>query len=909
MLDERFSVCLATGVAAALLSGCSSLTEAQRQQVQAAAFFVSPAGNDAWSGQLPEPNAEGSDGPLATLAAARDVVRDAKQNQWRGRPVTVLLRQGTYELESPLRFGPLDSGSSDTPVTYAAYPGERPVVSGGTRVTGWRPSGDGTWCATIPGSADPTRRFRRLYVNGERRPLARTPNEGEYFRIADKSALFVDPETGKEVNSEKFAFRFKEGDLRAWPRLQEINAVVLRNWESAILPVRSIDEERCNVVFTGSMKWELRRNLRYYVEGFRDALDAPGEWWFDRQEGMLYYRPKPGERMDRVSVVVPRLTELVVLKGDPVVGQPVEHIVFDGIAFRHTDYTVPATGHSDWQAAVTIPAAIQADGAHHITFRRCEVRNIGQYGIWFRQGCKGNRVEQCEIADLGAGGVRIGEGRSSKDEQERSGGNTIHNCFIHDLGSVYYGAIPVWIGQSSDNVVSHNEICDSNYSGISVGWSWGFGPTTCHRNRIEYNHLHHLGRGVLYDMAAIYTLGISTGTVIRGNHIHHIWGWVEGYGAGGIYPDEGSTGLLIEDNLVYCTQNGGLTVHYGRDNVARNNIFALGQRSQIHLGRKDKESSQTLERNIIYYTEGGLFRRMSTLTSDRNTYWHAGGEDPEFPDGKTFEEWQAEGYDQHSIVADPGFVNPEAYDFRLRSDSPALALGFKPFDASKAGLVGDREWVRRPLAIDRGTTVMPPRKERPPVTINDGFEETPLGGVPLFGTVHGETGNASIRVTDETSALGKRCLKFTDVAGLDNVWNPHIYLHPRLRKGVLHGSFDLKLEAGAKFTTEWRTDDSPFVGGPQVSANAGGMLTVNGQEVIAAPIGTWIHVDLVCDVRKKLGKSCFATVRVEGQPTKTLEVPINDRFKAMDWVVFVADANEASVFYLDNVVLEIQTSK
>ena len=892
-----------------LVSGCRTLNEAQLQQVEDAAFFVSPGGNDVWSGTLPEPNPDGSDGPLATLAAARDVVRDARKGQWRGRAVTVLMRGGVYELESPVRFGPRDSGDQDKPVTYSAYPGERPVVSGGIRVRGWHAVGDGTWAAALPEGVAFPNGFRSLYVNGERRPMARTPNTGEYFRIAASAPLLVDPETGQEVNSEKFAFRFREGDLRAWPRIEEINAVVLRNWESAILPIRSIDEANSSVVFAGPMKWELRRNLRYYVEGFREALDAPGEWWFDRQENMLFYRPKPGEKMERLSVVVPRLTELLVLAGDPVVGQPLEHVTFDGIAFRHTDYAVPPTGHSDWQAAVTIPAAIQADGAHHVTFRRCDVRNIGQYGIWFRRGCRGNRIEQCEVADLGAGGVRIGAQATSKEEQEQSGGNTVHNCFIHDVGSVFYGAIPIWIGQSSDNVVSHNEVCDANYTGISVGWSWGFRPTTCHRNTIEYNHLHHLGRGVLYDMAAIYTLGISTGTVIRGNRIHHIWGWEEGYGAGGIYPDEGSTGLLIEDNLVYCTQNGGLTVHYGRENVARNNIFALGQRAQIHLGRKDKESSQTLENNIIYYTQGELFRRMSTLTSARNLYWHAGGDDPEFPEGKTLAEWQAEGHDQHSVVADPGFINPETHDFRLRPDSPALALGFKPFDASKAGLVGDVAWVRRPLAIDRGATVMPPRKDPPPVMINDGFEETPLGAEPLFGTVHGQTAGASIRVSDETAASGRRCLKFIDVAGLKNIWNPHIYLHPRLRKGVLHGSFDLKLEAGAVFTTEWRTDASPFVGGPRVQAMAGGMLTINGEDVVEADVGKWIHVDLVCDVRSKEGKTCHATVRVEGQPTRTLEVAVNDRFKGMDWIVFVSDANENSVFYLDNVVLELEKPK
>ncbi|OGV72823.1 MAG: hypothetical protein A3K19_28520 [Lentisphaerae bacterium RIFOXYB12_FULL_65_16] len=873
-------------------------------------FYVSTQGRDTWSGKRAEPVPDGSDGPLASLAAAQAAVRQCLAAGPRTQPLTVLVRGGTYELAAPLVFGPQDSGTEQGPVVYAAYPGERAVISGGTRITGWTPDAGGVWKAPVPEAKGGKWIFHQLYVDGYRRVLARMPNEGQYFRIDGPGGSFIDPATGKEVDGRKQAFRYKEGDVKAWPRLTEIEMVSLRNWESAILPVRSVDEATRKLVFTGPMKWEFVKPDRYYLQNFREALDAPGEWWLDRQEGMLYYVPKPGEDMARVSVVAPRMTEFVRLQGESALGRYAEHITFEGLVFAGTDYTVEPEGHSDWQAAVTVPAAIQADGAAHITIRGCEVRNVGHYAIWFRRGCAYNRIEQTEIFDVGAGGVRFGEPGVCKEEGDRTHHNVVHNCFIHDGGCVFYGAHPVWVGQSSDNEITHNELCDFNYTGIAVGWSWGFNPTTCHRNRIEYNHLHHLGRGVLYDMAAIYTLGISTGTNIRYNHIHHIWGWEEGYGAGGIYPDEGSSGILIENNLVYETQVGGFTMHYGREDVVRNNIFAFGQRSQIHLGRADKESSQTLLNNIVYFREGGFIERMSTLTADNNVYWRTDGESITFPGDLDLAAWQVKGYDQHSVIADPLFVNAEKFDFRLRPESPALKLGFKPFDAeiATAGLLGPKDWTARPKRVERPKAVFLPKPDIPPQPVQDEFEDTPVAELPAFGTVYGETPQAQVRVTDETAAAGgKRSLKFTDAAGLDQEWNPHIAVNPYLKDGVLHGSFDVRLEPGAKFYHEWRTNGSPFVAGPSFNATPGGEIKFNGQVLGTAPVSTWFHVDITCDVRTKDTRTATIVVTVPGKTDPiAATVSVNPKFKSLDWVVYVANATDKVVFFLDNVVLELQ---
>jgi hypothetical protein len=433
------------------------------------------------------------------------------------------------------------------------------------------------------------------------------------------------------------------------------------------------------------------------VKHLFEALDSPGEWYLNRKTGYLYYWPREGEVLGQTTIVAPVAEQLLLLEGAAAQGQYVEHLTWEGLTFQHTEYGIGPTGHSDSQAAFAVNAAIEATGARYCHFRKCTLAALSNHALWFRSGCQDCSLEQCELVDLGAGGVRIGEGGNPRVVEEAVLRNVVDNCFIHQGGRIFRSAVGVWIGRSSENRITHNEIRNFRYTGISVGWSWGYAASSANHNLIAANHIHHLGLGQLNDMGGIYTLGVSPGTVLRNNVIHDVISHPRLYGGWGLYTDEGSTSILLKNNLVYRTTTGGFHQHYGRDNRVVNNIFAFSQGPQIIRSREEPHNSFTFERNIVYFNNGQLLGstwKNGHWKTDHNTYWDTSGKPMTFS-GRTWKQWQAEGHDTHSVVADPHFVGTEHGDFNLQADSPALPLGFVPWDFNQAGLYGEPEWVQK----------------------------------------------------------------------------------------------------------------------------------------------------------------------------------------------------------------------
>ncbi len=849
---------------------------------------------------------DGKGGALPTLQAARDAVRQMKAAEGLKEPVRIMLRAGVYYLPDSFTLEPEDSGTEACPVTYAACPNEKVVVSGGVVVGGWQRHDDRLWVTELPEARDEKWPFRQLFVNGERRTLARSPNEG--FHRVQGNAPSMKDSSGKEIDAAKIAFRYKPGDVKPWPDLRDGNIMVFHNWKSAQLRMDRLDEAADTLVLTRPGQWPFVKRERYLIENIFELLDAPGEWWLDVRKGRLFYYPLPGEDMAKAEVIAPRVAQIVVLAGRPEEGKYVEHVRFEGIAFMHSNVILEPEGHWPRQAVVTIPTAtIRAQGARSCAVEGCELAHLGNYAIWFERGCTNNRIVRNHIHELAAGGVRIGEQGIPKSENEATGFNLISNNFIHDAGKIFHGAVGIWVGQSGDNVISHNEICDIDYSGISVGWTWGFGKTVSHRNIIEYNYLHHIGRGMLCDLGAIYTLGVSPGTKVRNNLIHHVWDWEEGYGASGIYLDEGSSQIEVTNNVAYCTTVGGFVINFGRDNVVHNNILAFARDVQHWRGQGKNGDCFTFERNIVYFNEGKVVRAPGPLNFkfDYNLYWDASGEPLVFLDNKSFEQWQALGMDAHSMVADPKFVNAAAFDFRLHPDSPAFKLGFKPIDVSRAGLEGPPEWRELPRRIQRPPTVIPKLYEPEPQLLDDGFETTPVGSRPQTMNVYEVGDKGTVRVVSETAASGQRSLKFVDSPGVKPAYEPHISFYPYLRSGMARITFALRPEKGAIIGIECRDRSHPYRVGPSLQVGPQGELKARDQRLMDLPLGEWTRFQLDFALGKKASGEYDLVVTPAGQaPARFEKLPCDPKFTALERFGFASLGTDHAVFYLDDMKLE-----
>lgn len=664
-------------------------------QTPSADFYVAPNGNDAWSGKLASPNRQRTDGPFATVARAQRAVRELRRRGALNRPVVVMIRRGTYYLNEPLVFTPEDSGTAQSPTIYTAYPGEKPVFSGGVALKGWSVTPDGRWQLVISEVANGGWNFIQLWVNGNRRYRPRLP-KGGYYTIAEQ----VPAQPGRGTN----AFKFNRGEIRPdWYQLRDVEVMATQIWTMARLRIANVDPQQNIVTFTGHTAhaeyWSLlNKGNRYFVENVREALSERGEWYLDRPRGVLTYLPYPNERVEQSVVIAPRLEQLLVLRGNVEERRWVQHLVFRGITFAHTNWVTPNGGYNFAQAEAVLPAAISAEGARECVFEDCRVMHTGAWAFEFGRGCKRNRVERCELTDLGAGGVKIGEMVIRENEEEVASHQIVRDNLIAHGGRLHPAATGVWIGQSPYNRIEHNEICDFYYTGVSIGWTWGYTTALAHHNVVAYNHIHHLGQGVLSDMGGIYTLGYQEGSVLQYNLIHDVDSL--SYGGWGIYFDEGTTRILAENNVVYRTKTGGFHQHYGKENMVRNNIFAFAREGQIQRTRPEEHLSFTFERNIVYWREGPLLHGNwsdNQYRMESNLYWREGGGEIRFAEF-TLEQWRAKGQDTQSLIADPLFAAPDKGDFRLRAGSSASQIGFQPFDISKAGRLTNKRKTGTPLA-------------------------------------------------------------------------------------------------------------------------------------------------------------------------------------------------------------------
>jgi hypothetical protein len=547
-------------------------------------------------------------------------------------------------------------------------------------------------------------------VNGERRPRPRLPKDG-FWRIESVPDRALGADHWKTLFEGSEAFVAAPGTVQDWRNLADVEAVVLHFWIEERLPVVGFDPDT-RLVRTG------RKTLmalvdeagdaypRYWVENVFEAL-APGEWYLDRHSGRLSYAPRPGEQPGTTIVEVPVLTSLLRLEGEPEAERFVEGLRFDGLSFEHSEIpeAEPAV-----QAAWTTPGALVLRGARKVAIEDGRMAGLGGYAVEIGAGCRDVHLVGNELADIGAGGVKVtGAAEATGDTRYV----TITDNHIREIGRVFPSAVGVLVRHAPLVTIAHNHIHDTYYTAISAGWVWGYAPNVTCLVRIEKNHIHDIGQGLLSDMGGVYTLGVQPGSVIRGNLIHGVR--AAGYGGWAIYPDEGSSFITIEDNVAFDTTGHVFHQHYGNENRVWNNIFAFGDEGVLALSRGPSRDPQYgggaanafwLDRNILV-SDGTPVIATSLaddtaraadrpFQSDRNLFWDVSGAPVALGDGRgagkgglrkayNLAGWQALGLDRHSIAADPRFVGLAGRDFRLSPDSPAFALGFRPIDPSGVG--------------------------------------------------------------------------------------------------------------------------------------------------------------------------------------------------------------------------------
>jgi hypothetical protein len=894
-------------------------------QAGAVTLYVAPGGADDAAGTEKQ--------PLATLDGARQRVRKIRQEK-PDEPAKVVFADGEYALPRPVVFEPEDSGSAESPVLYVAGKGAKPVLFGGKRLPRFEAGPDGVWRTRV----EPSFRFEQLYVNGRRAVRARSPNQFYHYMQAP-APYGVDPLTGKPADLSRRAFIADPADIaplfgKSREVLSNVVVTVYHSWEVSHARVQAVERETGRVVVTGSTPWPFFRwgpyLPRYHVENYREALDAPGEWFLDA-DGTLSYLPLPGEKPGKTEAVAPVTDAFLRFTGDALKGRWISNVAFQGLAFAYAAYALPERGQGDGQAAVTQPAAVELDGVRQVAFRDCVFTHIGPHGIWFRKGCRDSAIERCQVSDIGGGAVRIGDSKWSSEElpDKLTGKIVVDNNILQEGGRFFRGATGVWIGHASDVQVTHNDIGDFFYTGISMGWTWGYRETATHRNTLAFNHIHHIGWGVLSDMGGIYTLGRSDGSSITNNHIHDVYSYdYTGRGGWGLYTDEGSAQMVFENNLIHRVKTGCVHQHYGRENVFRNNILAFSMDGQIQRSRIEEHTAFFFTNNIVYWDNGsaafwrghaGSAGTVTDVVVNANTYWNPNGLATNAFNCGSWDAWRAAGQDAQSQLADPRFRNAAKGDFRLSSKSPAVKAGFRPFDAEQAGVYGTRAWRKRAAAKRYPEVDFAPVPERYVVRrVKEDFDALPLKAPFPHVTLHVEKKGDGISVTDEVACSGKQSLKVQDAANLAYFYNPHFTFSGAFSNAVVENRFSVRMQAGAEFFTEWR--DYPEAGGNAYAtgpclAFAGGKVVARtrvqkpdgkrGSEerlIAEIPADTWARVTVRAGVGSK--GSCTWSVRVERDGAPAAEVTdlpfASEAFQAVEWLGFCSTAKRAVAYYLDD---------
>lgn len=667
--------------------------------------------------------------PHDALLAIREAKAKGDKSAW-----TVKVAPGRYVLTAPLVMRPEDSGTPSAPVRWVAEEGGEAVFAGGDRLTGWRDDGDGTWSAPVPTGADGKAVwFQSLYVNGRRAVRSRHPNAG-FFHVDSVTQTPITNDAGAVTYVTRVVVKDAAADALTGLSPEELASVELQarvKWSYGAFSVAGWTATDRTLTMNMSeeikswKRWTGEKNL-FCLENVRAGFDEPGEWFYDKPAGRIRYRPLAGETLASLEAYAPTsgLPSLLRLEGDPAKGKLVTDVSFEGISFELSTFEgerLPSgfVQQYQWQAAAKVGACLYAKGAHRVTFDRCRVAHTENYAVRMDVGCVSNRIVRCELTDLGAGGVFIGDTKANYFLDPKVSARypfegrkvpygdpsvaayhpcafvTVDDCTISDAGRVNPEGCGVLLTQASDCAVTHCDIGDLYYTGVSVGWTWGYSGSLSQRNTVAFNRIHDIGKGVMSDMGGVYTLGTSFGTCVSNNVVCNVKSF--DYGGWGLYNDEGSEGIVWENNLVYDVKDAAYHLHYGRENVVRNNVFVNAGKEPLAVTIAEGHRGVTFDRNVVcwkgfaplYAGPGWSVRFADGKEVGRNVPEEDRATAAKVGWGTNLV-WRTDGAValdgvSNAVAADPLFADASKRDFRLKEGSPAFGIGFVPWDYGRSG--------------------------------------------------------------------------------------------------------------------------------------------------------------------------------------------------------------------------------
>jgi hypothetical protein len=699
--------------------------------VSGADLYVAVSGSDTNQGT--------KDSPLATLKGARETIRFRKLAG--NEPVIVIVTDGVYYLEDSLSFDAKDSGSKDNPIIYKAEKEGRVVLSGGSELNlSWEPYKDGIFKA----KTGQNQTIDQLFINGQNQRMARYPN----FESSKKA----EPYQGYAADA------FSNERAAKWmnPSGGYIHAMHRGSWGGyhyRITGKNNLGEVEYEGGWQNNRQSGMHAKYRM-VENIFEELDAPGEWYHDQKNSVLYYKPEPSFDLENAKIEIVRLRHLIELEGTE--EEPVRHIKFQGFKVQHAARTFMDCKEpllrSDW--AIYRGGAFFLTGTEDVSIKDCEFDQVGGNAIFVSNYNRRVLVSGCHIHDTGASGIcfvgdpnavrnplfEYGQ-RNDLSKIDRTPGSKsnnypkesiVENCLIHGIGRVERQPAGVQISMSENITIRDTSIYDTARAGINIGdGTWGghlidrcdvFDTVLETHDHGSFNswgrdrywradHKTASQQAVDKDPSLPFLDAMNT-TIIRNSRWRCEHGW-------DIDLDDGSSNYDIYNNLLLC---GGLKLREGFRRHAWNNIIINnGLSSHVWFGN----SKDQVTKNIMARANGPYLRIQVPVNGlvDQNFYYDEN-------EKKIADNVKKFGWDKSSATGDPMFVDPTKGDFRVKDVSPAIRIGFENFPMDQFG-------VKKPsLKAIAKTPSFGPKNKTPSITIKKKLPSPRISRVWLGATLH-----------------------------------------------------------------------------------------------------------------------------------------------------------------------------